>query len=238
MEASEPFRRNFFLRKAISALALLLYASSCGFVSAYGESYYYNQGYYYAQAYYYAQGYYYSQGYYQGYYQGSYALTLTQNTTFSQNLYVVGSVGKGSGTFMIDHPLDPKNELLFHSFVESPDVKNIYDGIAVLDGNGNATIPLPDYFLALNKDFRYLASGVSDAMPNLHLAHQVYRQWFIGKPIFAIAGGKPGGIISWQVTGIRKDPLILKNPIITEVEKTDDTLVKKGECIFPPLCAP
>jgi hypothetical protein len=137
---------------------------------------------------------------------------------------------------MLDHPLDPKNKLLYHSFVESPDVKNIYNGTATIDANGEAVIPLPDYFLALNKDFRYLAQGVSDAMPNLHLLHGVYRQWFIGRPIFAVAGGVPGGTISWQVTGVRKDPLILKHPIVVEVLKTDDTIVPKGECLFPPLC--
>jgi hypothetical protein len=44
-----------------------------------------------------------------------------------------------------DHPLDPKNKLLFPSFVESPDVKNLYDGIATLDKNAAAVIQLPLY---------------------------------------------------------------------------------------------
>jgi hypothetical protein len=137
---------------------------------------------------------------------------------------------------MIDDPLDPKNELLYHSFVESPDVTNVYDGTATLDRNGEAVIPLPDYFLALNKDYRYLAQGVDAAMPNLHLRHGVYRQWFFGRPIFSIAGGTPGGTISWQVTGTRKDPLILKNPIVPEVMKSANTIVPRGVCLFPPLC--
>ena len=41
-----------------------------------------------------------------------------------------------------------------HSFVESPDMKNIYDGVVTTDPDGNAKVQLPDWFEALNKDFR------------------------------------------------------------------------------------
>jgi hypothetical protein len=53
---------------------------------------------------------------------------------------------------------------------------------------------------------------------------------------FTIAGGAPGGTISWQVTGIRHDPYILAHPIIVEVEKGPGQPVKKGECLFEELC--
>ncbi|TSC87233.1 MAG: hypothetical protein G01um10148_338 [Parcubacteria group bacterium Gr01-1014_8] len=166
----------------------------------------------------------------------AFAVTMTVNTVVTGNVSVVGALSKGSGTFMIDHPLDPKNSLLYHSFLESPDVKNIYDGVANLDKNGEATIALPGYFLALNKDFRYLATSMSGPMPNLHLMRGVRREWFVGDPTFRIAGGVPGGTISWQVTGIRKDPLIVANPIIVEVEKGAEALILKGECLFELLC--
>ena len=65
-----------------------------------------------------------------------------------------GPLEKPGGSFKIDHPLDPANKYLYHSFVESPDMKNIYDGVLVLDPNGEAEIDLPDWFGALNKDFR------------------------------------------------------------------------------------
>src|SRR6478736_942981 len=42
-------------------------------------------------------------------------------------------ISKLSGQFRIDHPLDPLHKYLQHSFVESPDMKNVYDGITVLD---------------------------------------------------------------------------------------------------------
>ncbi|HEY3242950.1 MAG TPA: hypothetical protein VGM03_06310, partial [Phycisphaerae bacterium] len=44
---------------------------------------------------------------------------------FSGNVNVTGTLSKGFGTFKIDHPLDPENKYLYHSFVESPDMKNI-----------------------------------------------------------------------------------------------------------------
>lgn len=164
-----------------------------------------------------------------------YAVTITTNTTAGL-VSVIGALSKGSGTFVIDHPLDPQNMLLYHSFLESPDVKNMYDGVSVLDINGEATIELPTYFLALNKDFRYLATGMSSAMPNLHLQRGVRRGWISPGISFRLAGGVPGGTVSWQVTGIRHDPLIVKYPIIPEVDKGPDTLVDKGECLFEPLC--
>jgi hypothetical protein len=50
---------------------------------------------------------------------------------------VNGQLIKRAGSFKIDHPLDPANKYLCHSFVESPDMKNVYDGVVVLDRKGN-----------------------------------------------------------------------------------------------------
>jgi len=152
--------------------------------------------------------------------------TFTTDVTDLSNFTITGSVTKGSGTFVIDHPLDPKNKLLFHSFVESPDVKNIYDGIVRLDKNGEVTIQLPEYFEALNKDFRYQVKGLDVAMPNIHIKEEVRNNRFV------IGGGAPLGRASWQVTGIRHDPYILANPIVPEVKKGRAERVKKGEFIF------
>jgi len=62
--------------------------------------------------------------------------------------------------FRIDHPLDPANKYLSHASVESPDLKTFYDGIAELDGNGEAVVELPERFETLNKDFRYQLTGI------------------------------------------------------------------------------
>src|SRR5262249_48563045 len=75
--------------------------------------------------------------------------------SFNGDVQIGGNLSKGGGSFKIDHPLDPENKYLYHSFVESPDMKNIYDGTVTTDESGEATITLPGYFEALNRDFRY-----------------------------------------------------------------------------------
>ena len=191
---------------------------SLGVDAAYSQAPYYSQTPYYSQVTYYSQTPYYS--------QSTYQTTFTKDATMTGGFAISGAVSKGSGTFVIDHPLDPKNKLLYHSFVESPDVKNVYDGTAVLDGNGNATITLPDYFMALNTDFRYQLKPMGAPMPHLHIAQEIKDN------VFSVAGGVSGGKVSWQVTGTRHDPYILANPIIPVVEKGPNALVKKGEYLF------
>jgi len=164
------------------------------------------------------------------------AVTITENSSVTGNASIIGAISKGSGTFVIDHPLDPQNKLLYHSFVESPDVKNIYDGVATLDEDGEAVVELPLYFFALNRDARYLVSPMSGAMPNLYLSFPANRSFFGGAIRFGIAGGIPGGEVSWQVSGIRHDTFIRAFPIVVEVDKSDDALLKPGECIYEPLC--
>jgi hypothetical protein len=118
---------------------------------------------------------------------------------FYGNVYVSGTLSKTAGSFKIDHPLDPANKYLSHSFVESPDMKNIYDGVATLDAKGEAEVVLPDWFEALNKDFRYQLTAIGAAAPNLHVGKKVSGNRF------SIAGGAPGLEVSWQVTGTRHD---------------------------------
>ncbi len=153
-------------------------------------------------------------------------LNFPTGATVRGSLTITGAVSKGSGTFVIDHPLDPKNKLLYHSFVESPDVKNIYDGIATLDEKGEAIVVLPSYFEALNKDFRYQFFPFDVPAPNLYIKSEVKNNHF------TLAGGTPGTKVSWQVTGIRHDPYILKNPIVTEVWKGPDQPVDFGEYLL------
>lgn len=136
------------------------------------------------------------------------------NVTINGNLQVNGSVGKTTGSFRIPHPLDPENKWLYHSFVESPDMMNVYNGMAVLDENGEAAIELPEYFEALNSDYRYQLTPVGASMPGLYVSREVERNRF------GVAGGKAGAKVSWQVTGIRQDEGAKKHPIVPQVERT------------------
>ena len=133
---------------------------------------------------------------------------------FDGNVQVTGNLSKGGGSFKIDHPLDPENKYLYHSFVESPDMLNVYNGNIILDNNGEAIVELPEWFKALNKDFRYQLTPVGASMPNLYIKEK------ISDNHFKIAGGVSGKEVSWQVTGIRQDPYANQHRIQVEVEKS------------------
>jgi hypothetical protein len=129
--------------------------------------------------------------------------------------------GKG---FKIDHPLDPENRNLYHWCVESPDIMNIYNGNVTSDANGKATVVLPDYFEALNEDFRYQLTVIGTAS----LA-TVERE--VENNTFTIRTDQPNVKVSWQVTGRRQDPTIRANPLPVEEEKRE---TERGFVAYPP----
>ena len=159
-----------------------------------------------------------------GVYAGAGGGTTNWAGYFDGNAKVVGTLTKGGGSFQIDHPLDPENKYLFHSFVESPDMKNVYDGVVILDASGQATVQLPAYFEALNRDFRYQLTAIGAPGPNLYVAAKIANNQF------SIAGGEPGMEVSWQVTGIRHDKFAEANRIQVEVDKPDD---EQGKYLHP-----
>jgi hypothetical protein len=133
---------------------------------------------------------------------------------FSGSVTVTGFIFKQGGGFQIDHPLDPANKYLNHSFVESPDMMNVYNGNVTLDANGEAVVEMPEWFEALNRDFRYQLTAIGAPGPNLYIAEKM------ANGQFKIAGGVPGGEVSWQVTGIRKDAFAEAHRIPVEQAKT------------------
>jgi hypothetical protein len=141
------------------------------------------------------------------------ALFVSGHSTFNGNVDINGTLTKDAGAFKIDHPMDPEHKTLSHSFVESPDMKNVYDGTVMLDANGRATVALPDYFEALNQDFRYQLTAIGAPGPNLYIAEGVQQNRF------RIAGGRPYARVSWMVTGIRKDAYAEEHRIKVEEEK-------------------
>lgn len=144
---------------------------------------------------------------------------------FQGNVLVTGNLVKPGGGFLIDHPEDPANRYLQHSFVESPERKNVYDGIAVLDKKGEAQVKLPKWFAVLNRDFRYQLTCLGQHAP-------VYIAQEIEGSRFRIAGGPPGLKVSWQVTGIRQDPWAKANPLSAEQEKP---AAERGSFLDPAL---
>jgi len=138
---------------------------------------------------------------------------------FLGNVSVTGTLSKGGGSFKIDHPLDPANKYLYHSFVESPDMMNIYNGNVVTDGSGYATVTLPDWFEALNKEFRYQLTVIGDFAQAI-ISQKIQNNQFI------IRTDKPGIEVSWQVTGIRHDKFAEKYRIPVEENKTGEDVGK------------
>jgi hypothetical protein len=143
------------------------------------------------------------------------------NVQILGNLFVSGQKG-----FKIDHPLNPSTKYLVHSAVESPEMKNLYDGIATLNAKGEAAVTLPEYFTSLNKEFRYQLTAIGESAPGLYVAEEIKNNKF------KIGGGKNRMRVAWQVTGIRDDLWARKNPTKAEEAKPKD---EKGRYLHPEL---
>jgi len=144
---------------------------------------------------------------------------------FYGEVFFHNTIHKQGGGFQIDHPLDPAKKYLSHSFVESPDMKNIYDGIAVLNAQGEAEVELPDWFEALNTDFRYQLTCIGSYTP-VYIAQEIHDHRF------TIAGGKAGMKISWQVTGTRQDAWANAHRVQVEIDKP---IEEQGYYLAPEL---
>lgn len=156
--------------------------------------------------------------------------SLTINTsgsiTIPGNLSVSGSFSAAAKNFKIDHPLDPANKYLNYTSVESPDMMNIYNGNVTTDEKGEASVKLPDYFEALNRDFRYQLTVIGQ------FAQAIVAEEIKGNS-FKIKTDKPGVKVSWQVTGIRHDKYAEDERTRVEVNKPES---ERGKCLYEPAC--
>ena len=144
---------------------------------------------------------------------------------FQGNVDITGNLSKGGGSFKIDHPLDPANKYLYHSFVESPDMMNVYNGNVVTDANGDAEVSLPEWFETLNKDFQYQLTVVGQ-----------FAQAIVAGKVkdnrFTIKTDRPDVEVSWQVTGIRRDSYAQRYRIPVEEDKPE---IDRGKYLHPEL---
>ena len=115
------------------------------------------------------------------------------------------TVLNGTKNFKIDHPLDPENKYLLHASVESSEVLNIYSGNVTTNEQGEATVSLPEWFEALNKDLRYQLTVIG-----------TFAQAIVAEKVkqnrFTIRTSAPNVEVSWQVTGVRSDAAMQKHP--------------------------
>ena len=141
------------------------------------------------------------------------------------NVDVDGNLSKAGGSFKIDHPLDPSNKYLYHSFVESPDMMNVYNGNVVTDGQGKAVVQMPDWFEVLNRDFRYQLTVIGQFAQAIVASEMANHS-------FMIQTDKPNVKVSWQVTGIRQDAWANAHRIPIEEVKPDK---ERGFYLHPEL---
>jgi hypothetical protein len=145
---------------------------------------------------------------------------------FEGDVDVTGTLTAAVKHFRIDDPIDPANKYLVHAAVESSEMKNIYDGTVVLDAQGAATVTLPAWFEAENGEFRYQLTAIGAPSPGLYISRR------IAGNRFSIAGGASGVEVSWQVTGVRRDPFARAHPFAVEPAKPS---AERGTYLHPEL---
>jgi hypothetical protein len=156
---------------------------------------------------------------------GIYA-TATNGTAyagyFAGQIYA-SSVTAGVKAFKIDDPRDPGNKYLYHSSIESNEMMNIYKGHVTTDANGDAVVTMPSYFSVLNKEYDYQLTCIGQ-----------FAQAIVSEEInnnhFKIKTDKPNVKVSWQVSGVRQDPVANAYRIKDEVEKP---AAEKGTYLQP-----
>ena len=131
---------------------------------------------------------------------------------FNGNVTITGTLSAATKNFKIDHPLDPANKYLVHASVESSEMMNIYTGNVITDAQGEARVQLPDWFEAVNTDFRYQLTVIGQ-----------FAQAIVSSEVqnheFAIRSSVPNVKVSWQITSVRQDAFAKANPLVVEEEK-------------------
>ena len=132
------------------------------------------------------------------------------------NLVVDGSLSKGSGSFLIEHPLPSlsSTKTLRHSFIEGPQCDNIYRGKVTLS-SGTATVNLDlvssmteGTFVVLNRDIQCFTSNETgwDAVKGSVTGNIL---------TITSQNNSSTDTISWMVVGERQDSTI-KESLITD----------------------
>jgi trimeric autotransporter adhesin len=135
-----------------------------------------------------------------------------QAAVFEGSVSIFGDFSATAKEFKIDHPLDPANKYLVHASVESSEMMNIYTGNITTDSQGQAMVQLPEWFEALNADFRYQLTVIGQFAQAI-VAHEIENNRF------EIRTNAPNVKVSWQVTGVRQDSYAKAHPLVVEQQK-------------------
>ncbi|MCI0581808.1 MAG: hypothetical protein L0227_02760 [Chloroflexi bacterium] len=154
---------------------------------------------------------------------GVYGTSITGYAGYFDGALYANSAHANVKAFRIDHPLDPAGQVLMHSCVESNERKLVYDGVVTTDAKGEATIELPAYFGALNRDLRYQLTVIGS------FAQAMVQSKVTGNR-FTIATSEPRVEVSWQISGVRQDAYAKAHPLVVESAKTGR---EKGRYLNP-----
>jgi hypothetical protein len=146
---------------------------------------------------------------------------------FQGNVHIEGDLTKSSGSFLIDHPLDPLNQTLRHSFVESPEALCLYRGQVKLDGEGRAIVQLPTYFAALTHEQAATVS-LTPIGRTPFLSSYEWNDTYTAFTVF----GNPNGEVAYLVMADRDDPVMQQLRQPTEAEKGNGNF-EKGQLLNP-----
>ncbi len=91
------------------------------------------------------------------------------------------------------------------------------------DAEGYAVVEMPDYFEALNRDFRYQLTVIGQFAQAI-ISEEVQDRRFVIRTNLANVK------VSWQVTGVRHDPWAEANRIPVEEIKPDE---EQGTYLVP-----
>ncbi len=146
---------------------------------------------------------------------------------FNGNVNITGSISKGSGSFLIDHPDDPLNKTLRHNFVESPENLCLYRGKAKLDANGEGIVEMPSYFKSLTEE--------DEASINLTPVGKPFPtgcDWNDDFTAFTVYG-EPGREVYYIVLADRDDPVMRELYRPVEETKGENNGWEKGKLLYP-----
>jgi hypothetical protein len=145
-------------------------------------------------------------------------------TTFHNDVNITGSLSKGSGSFLIDHPI-LEDAKLYHGFVEAPRHDLIYRGVTELNENGQAVVCIDQYSNMTIGTFEALTQN-AQIVSLLNLSGgQTPKATKIKGGLFRLEG-EQGSKISWLVMAERADKHIKglynsdkKGSLIPEIKK-------------------
>lgn len=131
--------------------------------------------------------------------------------TFRNNgsLQVPGALSKGSGTFLIDHPLDPLNKNLRHGFVEAPEYLNIYRGVVDLEA-GRMAVDIDAAFGMTDGTFAALNVEVCVFVQTQYSPEKVWIEAPADSGKFTIVSenAQSNATVAFMVTGRRNDAFV------------------------------